>query len=160
MTKKEMKRAKAKIKKFVESNDVIIDRNGCKLIVPKNGDSEEAKKWMKQVEDSCEIYAIDNCGFLYKECDVVSINDNGFMTTFMVKNHNNPNDSEKAFICLTSVIDKMKSIIHEVNFSSLDAMKKNLLPTFNGPDGACFIGKPLDGVTIGFKFTIPNVKSF
>ena len=137
--------------------DTIIDRNGCKLLVPKNED-EAAKKWMQQVEDNMEIYGLDG-SVLYREGDVVDVVDHGLWSEILIKNHNCSSDPVKSMMIMTSQIEQLKKVIHIMNFSSLDAMKKNLLPSYNGPDNACFIAKPLpDGSSLGFKFTLPNTR--
>ena len=146
---------KAMVKKLMENKEVIIDRNGSKLLVPKK-ENDASKKWMKEIEDSMEIYAVDNS--LYEEGDVVDVVGEGAFTSIMYKNHRNPSDPVKVLTIMTDMLNDIKSAIHQVNFTSLDAIKKNLLPTFNGPDNACFIGKPIGGgAHIGFKFTLPNI---
>jgi hypothetical protein len=151
MKKSEMLKRAAKWsgKKF----DTIIDRNGCKLVVPAAG--ETANEYMNQVFESMELYAID--GLFGKEWNVkLIVNGDPFISCY-VENSRNPKET----IVVNVLAENYRSMLTAIarnNFSSWENFKKNLLPSFNGPDKACFIClTDPEGIAYGFKFDIPNL---
>jgi hypothetical protein len=136
----------------------IVDRNGCAIIVPKDGDSDEAKNFMEVVKNSFKFYAFD--GIIYPEGDITNItvvpSPTGDMANIQVKDHNNPASIEKSIILQNADLESAKAFFLRNNFSSWEAFKTNLLPSFNGPDSACFVGTNFHGGNLGAMFTIPK----
>ena len=136
----------------------ITDRNGCCIIVPRDGDSNEAKSFMESVKSSFEFYAFDR--ILYPEGDITAIHivpsPMGDMAHIQIKDHNNPTSIEKSIVIQNADLEIVKAFFIRNNFSSWKAFKSNLLPSFNGPDSACFVGTNFHGGTLGAKFSIPE----
>lgn len=159
MTKRQMKAYKKRLNNVKDKFEIIKNRNGCNLVVDRN-ESDHTKKLMEEVKNSMEFYAID--GLFYEHGDVVDVVDSGLMTTFAIKNSDNPNSPVKYLETFTSNVDKLREFFINNNFSSYEAFKHNLLPSYNIPDGACFVGTQWEGIFFGVKFTIKyiHVKTF
>ena len=148
------KSARAILAMLEERYDEVIDRNGCSIYVPK--DPVEAEAMMAQTWATMKLNGVDN--FLYQEGDVVERKELDIgMTSLLIKNHQNANDHVKQLILPTATLTRVEKFFFENNFSSYEKFKKNLLPTYNGPDHACFIGTDIgDGIQIGYMFTLPD----
>ncbi len=139
--------------------DKIVDRNGCTLIIPSDGNSEEGMNFLERVKNSFEFYAVD--GVVYPEGDIIDITtvpilENMEMSHIKVKDHNDPNSMEKMIMLPSKTLENIKAFFLKFNFSSWEAFKTNLLPNYNGPDNACFVGVDFMGGKIGAKFSIPK----
>ena len=126
----------------------VIDRNGCKLFYPKNITQEQ----LDSIFNTVELYGVDN--LLGKNWNVVDVQDSDVIT-FNLKVVDG--DETMVLSMTSSRYLKMVDTLYKNNFSSVENFVGNLLPTFNGPDRACFVGltHPEDGITYGFKFDIP-----
>lgn len=136
--------------------DEVIDRNGMSLLIPKEGSGDDLRL-MKMVKSTMQLYGLD--GVLFNQGDVVSIEDCGFFTTITVKDHDSKSHDFKYVNIPTESFDKIKEFVINNNFSSYKAFKRNLLSTYNGPDNACFIGIPYQGMNFGFQFNLPEERT-
>ena len=136
----------------------ITDRNGCAIIVPKDGNSDDAMSIMELVKKSFKFYALD--GILYSEGDIVDItmvpSPMGDMANIRIKDHNNPASMEKSIVLQNADLENAKDFFIRNNFSSWEVFKRNLLPSFNGSDSACFVGINFHGGNLGAMFSIPK----
>lgn len=151
MNRNPMKKA---IKKLNERNNFykIFDRNGCPLFFPKISDEQ-----LQILRADLRVYAID--GLLGREWDVQGEPEieNGFVN-FRLKEHDK--DREMAFTIPLDQFQKIVMFVYDNNFSSVDKFVNNMLPSFNGPDNACFIGVNYggEGIQIGFILPLPAQK--
>lgn len=129
----------------------------AKLRVPKDGASPEAVFMMQYAMKNTALYAVDNSP-LGAEMNVASANELDEIGMVQLNLVDANTSEEKMMMLPKANIDALKRKLIQNNFSSYEAFKTNLLPTFNAPDGACFVGltDPDDGIQYGFKVDLPT----
>lgn len=148
-------RALKKAIKNTEKYMTITDRNGCKLRVPRDGNSEEAKYLMEYALLHIELSGVDNTP-LGAQMDVVSaveLDDIGMVRLHLTA----PNSTDQKMLILPKqTLLHLKKILIQKNFLSYEAFVANILPAYNGPDKASFVGlTDSDGITYGFMISLP-----